>query len=140
MNRNSKQDKQRLLDRLRKTPIVEVACKQVGVPRSTYYRWRKADEVFEAECDEAIEESAGLINDLAESQLINAIKNQNMSAIVFWLKHHHRNYATRVELSGNINHQTEVLTPEQAATVQRALQLAGLVEIPSEEASDEVTT
>lgn len=83
MSRNLVTDKKKLLEKLRKTPIVEVACKQSGVPRSTYYRWCKDDDDFRVDCDEAIEHSAGLINDMAESQLISAIKDKNMSAFFF---------------------------------------------------------
>ncbi|HEX8182193.1 MAG TPA: phBC6A51 family helix-turn-helix protein [Candidatus Saccharimonadales bacterium] len=126
MSRNQKADKKQLLLRLEKTPIVEVACQQAKVPRSTYYRWRKADKAFAEACDEALEESIGRINDLAESQLISAIKEQNMGAITFWLKHHHKRYTTRVELTARTD-QDEALTPEQAATVRAALQLAGLL-------------
>lgn len=132
MSRNQATDKKKLLLRLVKTPIIEVACKQAGVPRSTYYRWRKSDEGFAEACDEAIEESTGRINDLAESQLITAIKEQNMTAIIFWLKHHHKRYATKVEVTARFK-QDEALTPEQAATVQAALRLAGLIDSESTE-------
>jgi hypothetical protein len=126
MSRNQKVDKKQLLQRLEKTPIVEVACQLSKIPRSTYYRWRKSDEAFAEACDAALEESTGRINDLAESQLIAAIKEQNMSAITFWLKHHHQRYTTRVELTARVAND-ESLTPEQAATVQIALRLAGLL-------------
>ncbi len=127
MSRNQATDKKKLLLRLVKTPIVEVACTQAGVPRSTYYRWRKRDEKFAEACDEALEESTGRINDLAESQLIAAIKDQNMTAIIFWLKHHHNRYATKVEVTARFK-QDEALTPEQEAIVQTALRLAGLTD------------
>lgn len=127
MSRNQAADKKKLLLRLVKTPIVEVACTQAGVPRSTYYRWRKRDEKFAEACDEALEESTGRINDLAESQLISAIKEQNMTAIIFWLKHHHNRYATKVEVTARFK-QDESLTPEQEVIVQTALRLAGLTD------------
>ncbi len=129
MSRNQKADKKQLLQRLEKTPIVEVACQQAKVPRSTYYRWRKTDTNFAEACDMTLEESIGRINDLAESQLISAIKEQNMGAITFWLKHHHRRYETRVNIHGTIKHQAEALTDEQSELVERALQLAGLITI-----------
>ena len=128
MSRNHDADKQLLLARLEKTPIVEAACKQIGLPRSTYYRWRKDDEAFAELCDETIELSIGRINDLAESQLINAIKNQNMTAITFWLKHHHGKYRNRLEIDAHIQTVQQELTPEQAEVVARALQLSGLTQ------------
>lgn len=133
MSRNQELDKKKLLARLTKSPIIEVACKQAGVPRSTYYRWRKDDEEFAEACEIALEESAGRINDLAESQLISAIKDQNMTAIIFWLKHHHRAYRTRIELDAHIKQDQQALTPEQAEMVAQALRLAGLTKLPEGE-------
>lgn len=126
MSRNQDRDKKKLLAQLAKTPIVEAACKQIGLPRSTYYRWRKEDEAFAEACDETIELSIGRISDLAESQLINAIKDRNMSAIIFWLKHHHKSYETRVKVDARVEHEMQELTPEQEQLISRALTLAGL--------------
>jgi hypothetical protein len=120
-----------------KTPIVEAACNQANVPRSTYYRWRKDDEAFAEACDEAIEQSASVVNDLAESQLISAIKDQNMTAVMFWLKHHHRSYRTRIEVDAKIESVQQELTPEQAELVSQALKLAGLTTENNKEIQDE---
>lgn len=128
MSRNQESDKKKLLAKLSKMPIVEAACKQMGLPRATYYRWRKDDEAFAEACDEAIEQSGSMVSDLAESQLINAIKNQSMTAIMFWLKHHHRAYRTRVEVDARIEAIQQELTPEQVETVSQALRLAGLID------------
>lgn len=136
MSRNQHKDKERFLDKLARTPIVEVACKQAGLPRTTYYRWRKEDEDFATACDEAIETSSDLINDLAESQLISAIKEKNLGAITFWLKHHHKTYHTRVEVNARIEAIQQELTPEQVETVSQALRLAGLINT-SKELQDE---
>jgi predicted ArsR family transcriptional regulator len=128
MSRNQQKDKQKFLEKLAKTPIVEVACKQAGLPRTTYYRWRNEDEDFAADCDEAIERSSDLINDMAESQLISAIKEKNLTAIMYWLRHHHRTYRTRVEVDARIETLQQELTPEQIETVSQALRLAGLID------------
>lgn len=133
MSRNQDKDKRLLLARLAKTPIVEAACKHVGLPRSTYYRWRKEDESFADACDETIELSIGRINDLAESQLINAIKDQNMSAITFWLKHHHHRYRNRLEVDARIQAVQQELTPDQIELVSKALQLAGISQLREEQ-------
>lgn len=137
MSRNQTADKKRLLLRLVKTPIVEAACNQANVPRSTYYRWRKDDEAFAEACDEAIEQSSSVVNDLAESQLISAIKDQNMTAVMFWLKHHHRTYRTRIEVDAKIESVQQELTPDQAELVAQALKLAGLTTDNNKEIQDE---
>lgn len=133
MSRNQKADKSLLLKQLEKTPIVEAACKHIGLPRSTYYRWRKDDEAFAEACDETIELSVGRINDLAESQLINAIKDQNMTAITFWLKHHHHSYRNRVEVDARIQTLQQELMPEQVELVSKALRLAGINQATEEQ-------
>lgn len=128
MSRNASKDKQLLLDKLAKMPIVEIACKQVGVPRSTYYRWRKADAGFASKCDEAIDRSADIINDIAESQLIAAIKNKDMRAITFWLKHRHAVYRNKLEVSGQVNAKHELLPAEIVERLD-SYKRAGLIDI-----------
>lgn len=116
-----------LIEQLKKTPVVQVACEKVGVGRATYYRWKKENEEF-AECaDEAINEGSSLVNDMAESQLMAAIRDKNLTAIIFWLKHHHPNYATKVEVTARLKADNETLTPEQEALVTKALKLAALI-------------
>ena len=115
-----------LIEEFKKTPVVQVACQKTGVSRATYYRWKKEDEAFSKAADEALEEGSSFVNDIAESQLLSAIKEQNMTAIIFWLKHHHKTYATRVEIT-TPNKQIEKLEPDQEEVVRRALELASLI-------------
>lgn len=115
------------IDLLKKTPIVQVVCEKVGITRTTYYRWHKADKEFAEAADTALADGAGLINDMAESQLITAVRDGNLSAVMYWLKSHHHTYANRVELAVN-QKPSEELTPEQQEVVQKALALAGLTE------------
>ena len=67
-----------------------------------------------------------MVNDVAESQLMAAIRERNMTAIIFWLKHHHKEYGHIIKIAAQINHITETLTPEQEALVREALRLASL--------------
>lgn len=120
------EQKQQLIEQLKKVPIIQIACEKLGISRMTYYRWHKEDEEFADAADQAIADGSGLVNDLAESQLMTAIKNGNVTAIIFWLKHHHRNYATKVEVTAKLQQPLEALTPDQQALVEQALQLAGL--------------
>ena len=95
-----RQEKQKevLVEELRKRPIVQGACQKVGIGRATFYRWRKDDPAFAAAIDDAVETGAGIVNDMAESQLMTAIRDGNLTAVIFWLKHHHRAYTTKIEL------------------------------------------
>lgn len=129
MNLTDKQNQQKelLLEQLQKAPIIQLACEKVGVARATFYRWKKLDAEFDQQVDTAIETGEKLINDMAESQLLSAIRDRNLTAIIFWLKHHHARYATRVEVTAQLKRAPEQLTPEQEAVVMKALELAALV-------------
>lgn len=109
-----------LIEQLRRTPIIQVACEKIGVGRASYYRWRKDDEDFAKACDEAMTEGVELVSDLAESKLINAIKEQNHGAISFWLRHRHPAYAEKLQIRAKVETDTS-LTPEQEELVRRAL-------------------
>jgi len=122
--------KEQLVEELKRTPIVQFACKKIGIGRTTYYRWRKDDTAFTEAADAAIEHGAGLINDMAESQLIAAIHERNLTAVIYWLKHHHPTYATKVEVTAHLKSIDEKLTPEQEETVRRAIALASLAKLP----------
>ena len=123
-------NKENLIEQLKATPIVEVACKRTGISRATYYRWRQDDADFASRADQALQEGAKLINDMAESQLISAIKDKNLTAIIFWLKKHHKLYADKVELSGKVEIENKQLTKEQEELIQKAIRLVG--QIPEE--------
>ncbi len=122
-----KQQKELIIAQLQKAPIIQIACERLGLARTTYYRWRKQDKIFSQQTDEAIAAGELLINDMAESQLLSAIKDKNLTAIIFWLKHHHNRYATKVEVTAQLKRSSEELTPEQEALVMKALKLAAFV-------------
>jgi hypothetical protein len=80
---------------LKTTPIIQVACQKSGISRATFYRWREQDEVFKQQIDQAQKEGVGLVNDLAESQLISLLKEKHPTAIFYWLNHHHPDYSDK---------------------------------------------
>lgn len=127
MSLKEKQQKQKeaLCEQLRKTPIVQVTCEKTGVSRATYYRWKKEDKVFAKQAEEALSEGVHLMNDMAESQLLSAIKSQNLTAIIFWLKHRHKSYTQKFEVTARMENPD--LTEEQQAMVQKALTLGSLM-------------
>lgn len=115
-------NKKALIEQLRKTPIIEVACKKTGIGRATFYRWKKDDPDFASDAEFSIQEGSQLVNDMAESQLINAIKNGNLTGIIFWLKNHHKQYSPKLEVttkSGDLP-----LTDDQRELIRKSLSLA----------------
>lgn len=118
--------KDALVEQLRKTPIVQIACDKVGIGRATYYRWLEDDEMFAGHATKAMLEGNGLISDAAESQMVNLIRSGNLGAIMFWLKHRHPAYRNKLEIDARVAHEDGSLTDEESANVHRALKLMSL--------------
>ena len=95
MARNQLRDKAAILKKLADVRIVEIACKQVGISRATFYRWQEDDYKFQVDCQQAIQQGTDRISDLAESQVVNKIKDGNFRASTYWLEKHHPDYAPR---------------------------------------------
>jgi len=121
--KNNNGEKKILIENLRKTPIVQFACERSGISRATFYRWKNQDKKFAEEVEKAISEGTGLINDMAESQLLSAIKDRNLTGIIFWLKNHHQVYADKLKISGNLITENK-LSEEQEKDIRKALTLA----------------
>ncbi|MEX0909914.1 MAG: phBC6A51 family helix-turn-helix protein [Candidatus Paceibacterota bacterium] len=119
-------NKEKILEILERTPVVQVACERAGISRATLYRWKKEDKEFAKKANKAIGEGTELVNDMAVSQLISAIKDKNIGAIRFWLQNNDARYTNKLEVSANIRREDIELTPEQEAIVKRALELATL--------------
>lgn len=114
-------DQELLVEQLKKTPIVQVACEKTSIGRSTYYRWLEKYPDFAKRANEAIKKGEALVSDLAESQLISAIRDGNMTAIIFYLKNHNPTYGNKVELTHKA--QKKELTGEQKELVKKAITL-----------------
>lgn len=113
--------KQEIVKRLKKNPVVQVACQNAGSSRSSYYRWRKQDKQFAKDCDKALAEGRELISDMAESQLISAIKDKNLTAIIYWLKSNSKRYATKVELDARHRIEEFKLNKKQEKLIEEAI-------------------
>lgn len=122
--RNS-EDKKKVLENLKQVPIISVACQKSGISRASYYRWKDSDKNFSKEAFKSLREGKQLINDLAESQLINAIKDQNMTGIIWWLRNNHPDYTNKIELSTSKAGE-EKLNPEQQKLIEKALSILKL--------------
>lgn len=116
--------KNTFLEELKRIPIIQVACEKVGISRTSVYRWREKDKKFTEEMDTALAEGEALINDLTEAQLLNMIKEKEWCAISFWLKHRNPKFKEKVEVSGTIKNENEILSVEQEQLLRDALQLA----------------
>lgn len=128
VNKNRDEEKARVVAILKEMPIVEVACQKARIARATYYRWLKKDPVFAQQCKEALDQSTDAVSDIAEAKLVTAIREGNMQAISFWLRHHRAVYGNKLNVSGTIRHESAALSPEQEELVSRALRIAGLME------------
>lgn len=95
MAHRKKPKQAQLLKELETTPIISVACKKVGIPRATVYRWMQADEQFASEIHDYKSRGTDLINDIAESQVIRGVKEGKQGFVFFWLRHNHDNYGPR---------------------------------------------
>lgn len=117
MAKINKIDKQKkaVIDQLRKTPIVQVACERIGVGRSTYYKWRKCDTTFARVADKALEAGRFFINDLAESKLLRLVQDSNLTSIIFWLKHNHPKYAVTTRFIHEYELVSDRASPEEVA-------------------------
>ncbi len=108
------------LEELRRVSIVQYACEHVGISRNTVYEWRKKDSNFRKDMDDAQKEGSDLINDMAESVLIQKIKEKDIKAVMFLLKHKHPSYADpqfRVVLPKK---EEDILTDERKEQIAHA--------------------
>ncbi len=103
----------RLISELEKAPIIEIACKKIGITRQTFYRWIEKDFELKSKVDDAIQRGSELINDMAESTLIQNIKDNELTAVIFWLKNRHEKFRTKVQLSGKIKNEIELSDEEK---------------------------
>ena len=125
ISKRQEKQKELVLKKLKQTPIIQVACQKVGIVRATFYRWKKSDKKFRNEVEIAIDEGINLINEMAESQLISAIKDKNLTSIIFWLKTHHQRYTNKVEITTKDDNK---LSKKQQISIKNALVFAQLVQ------------
>ena len=124
-----------IIEHLQKVPIVQAVCEKLGISRTTFYRWKSSDKVFRKNVDDSLSQGYGLINDLAESKIINQIKEGNMTANIFWLKNHKNTYRDKLEIIPKKD-MDETLTPEEEKHVEEALKFAKLACNPQIDGSE----
>lgn len=112
-----------LIENLKKIPIVQVSCERSSVGRATYYRWRKENKKFANDADKAIQEGVEFVNEIAESQLLKAIKEGNITSVFYWLNHRHKAYNNKLEITGSVETKSKELTEKQMEQIKQALHL-----------------
>jgi ACT domain-containing protein len=117
--------KHKLVQHLRDIPIATYACQRVGVPKATYYKWRKIDQIFREASDEAIITGKLTLNDVAKSQLVKLIKEGDYRSISFWLKHNDADFGSKLTLK--IEDETRKYDPKDLEEMATAMKNAGLV-------------
>ena len=113
---------------LRKGHVIEIVCQQCKITRQTLSRWKRESVEFAKVVDEAIAEGKEFLNDISEASLISAVKENNLSAIMYYLKHNHPSYKTRVEVEARILNSYQ-LSDEQKTLVSESLAKAVLPKI-----------
>lgn len=97
----NKETKEKILEELRKVPIMAYAIKKYGVGRTTFYKWIKDDKKLSEDVKIALRTGMENLNDFCESKLIKKIQEENLQAIIFWLKHHVREYKQKSFIINN---------------------------------------
>ena len=97
-------NKEKIIEYFDKTPggTFSGACKYAGVTFSAGYLLRSEDEEFNKQVNESRDRSNDIGGDFAESKLMEAIGNNELTGIIFYLKtkHKHRGYVERLENTG----------------------------------------
>ena len=78
--------------------LVATACRKAGINRSTYYKWRKADDEFAQAADDIKE----LQKDAVEALILKKLKDGDTAMLIFYAKTQmkDRGYVERNELVG----------------------------------------
>jgi ACT domain-containing protein len=83
MNKSEQLKKEQLLEALVKSlGIVSTACLNVGMSRTTYYKYYNEGGQFKDQVDDI----SNIAIDFAESKLFDLIKEGNITAVIFYLK------------------------------------------------------
>ena len=111
-NNKIQHTKKALLESLEKSlGVVTTACKQVGIDRTTFYRYYKEDKEFKKQVDDL----SNVAKDFVESQLFKQIQDGVPTSTIFYLKTKakDRGYIERREydLSGSVKSKLIEWTP-----------------------------
>jgi ACT domain-containing protein len=122
VDERTEKDKLALLETLKEMPIIQVACKKVGINKSTYYRWRKEDGDFLKQSEDALKQGFEFINDMSESQIVQLIREKKMPAISMWLKNHHPIYGAKIANFSSYSKESTLSTKDKKL-IKQAMKL-----------------
>lgn len=92
--------------------IITRTCKEVGITRETFYKWKKEDPAFA----QAIEEQDEKTTDFVESQLHKKIEEGSERSILFYMKYkgRKRGYTESLDITSGGDKITEIRLIEVA--------------------------
>ena len=101
----------KILEILSETPLVNYACKKVGISRMTFYRWKKDNLDFRKEAERLLLLGRENVGEMAEAALIKNIKDGKMDAIRFFLQNNDSRYMTKRSIYVEPSKPKKVLKP-----------------------------
>lgn len=120
----TKELKLKVVQNLREIPIPTYVCQKLGIPKATYYKWRKIDPTFLDASNEAAMSGKLTMNDVAKSQLVKLIKNGDFKAISFWLRNNDTDFNPRMTFE--VRNERVEYSKEKLDEMTRAMLNAGL--------------
>lgn len=102
-------EKEKIIEQLKKIPILQVACERATISRATYYRWLEDDHIFREAATAAIAEGESFLSDKSEAQLIALIGEKHFGAIKHYLEHHSDKYAQGKGLGGRPDRKIRII-------------------------------
>lgn len=87
--RDQVHDKERFLEELETRCTIQLTCQVLGIPRSTFYRWKSEDGDFRKGLEKALRRGEELVNDFAENTIINGVKQGDPGMTKYWTSKRH---------------------------------------------------
>ncbi len=113
--------KQKLIEEFKTNPVIMSACFRVKIDPSTYYRWIKDDGEFAKKIEESTEMGVGLISDMATSKVIQGIRDNVATYIIFWLKYRSKEFSERARHQDPGETERNVLTKERIKEIAETM-------------------
>lgn len=90
--RKSKKLQKQIIAELENLPNKSYVCQKLGISRQTLYRWLSDDHDFSSDVDVAIRIGNESMCDLAESKIIEKVKEGDFRAAKYILDNKHKDY------------------------------------------------